>query len=243
MFSKLTCQKSGSKPGCWLTLEAKCIFESTWCLLPSLKSRGAHLRHLFYFSSGTSLPVTCHNQNYCSFPLWWTRKPFANLRSLEVIPDNLSVNCLGMNLSRRSRLQGYTYFVQDMHCIWIDARNSWKLKWNSTSHRAVYRIAIAIPDTCIPDGALIPTNFQPADEGSDMSYIPCTELPFPTDPGPASVAAAPTLDVFSQRKKKKLIRARRFRSTKKSAKPHYLVVNLNRGLGLASHSQCRCTTR
>jgi len=119
VFSKLTCQKSGSKPGCWLTLEAKCIFESTWCLLPSLKSRGAHLRHLFYFSSGTSLPVTCHNQNYCSFPLWWTRKPFANLRSLEVIPDNLSVNCLGMNLSRRSRLQGYTYFVQDIHCIRI----------------------------------------------------------------------------------------------------------------------------
>ena len=88
---------------------------------------------------------------------------------------------------------------------------------------------------------LKPSNLRT--RGHHMSYIPCTELPFPTDPGPASVAAAPTLDVFSQRKKKKLIRARRFRSTKKSAKPHYLVVNLNRGLGLASHSQCRCTTR
>ena len=153
MFSKLTCKKSGSKPACWLTLKAKCIVETRVLRLPFLKSRGAHLRHLFYFSASTSLPVTCYNQNYwvfsvMSLPVWrkhilQTRKPFADLRSLEVIPDNLSVNWLHMNLSRRSRLQGYTYFVQDIHCIWIDARNSWKLKWNSTSHRAVYRIAIA----------------------------------------------------------------------------------------------------
>ena len=141
MFSKLTCKKSGSKPACWLTLKAKCIVETRVLRLPFLKSRGAHLRHLFYFSASTSLPVTCYNQNYwvfsvMSLPVWrkhilQTRKPFADLRSLEVIPDNLSVNCLGMNLSRRSRLQGYTYFVHDIHCIRIDARNS-KRNWSET---------------------------------------------------------------------------------------------------------------
>jgi len=137
------------------------------------------------------------------------------------------VNCLGMNLSRRSRLQGYTYFVQDIHCIRIR-----QVTVLSTGSRS--------PSPTVP---LFLQTSNLLTRGHHMSYIPCTELPFPTDPGPASVAAAPTLDVFSQRKKKKLIRARRFRSTKKSAKPHYLVVNLNRGLGLASHSQCRCTTR
>ena len=113
-----------------------------------------------------------------------------------------------------------------------------KLKWNRQV--TVLSTGSRSPSPTVP---LFLQTSNLRTRGHHMSYIPCTELPFPTDPGPASVAAAPTLDVFSQRKKKKLIRARRFRSTKKSAKPHYLVVNLNRGLGLASHSQCRCTTR